>query len=111
LLQEKWDSFVKFLSEYDIRKVLDVVRNLNWTELAVSPLFWLGVILVLGLTLWKRKFRLLLLVFSFIVFIFLAQYTLPPGGETIPLTKLLGFLGGTVALIVVNLYFLLVREG
>ena len=40
----------------------------------------------------------------------LLQNTLPPPGGTIPLEKVLVFLGGSVVLLAVNVYFLVMRQ-
>ena len=110
MLKEMWTDFVNFLKEYDVHKLQEVVRHLNWGELASNPITWAVGIPVLGFILWKKMFKLLLLSVSFVLLIVLLQHTAPAPGQPMPLNNLLTFLGGAVAIIAVNAYFLLIRE-
>jgi len=109
-IKNYWEKFVKFLADYDARKIVESVQQLDWNEQLWNPYIWLiGLPLLIYLT-WKRKFNILMLAGSFVVFIFLVQNTLPPPGGAIPLDKILIFLGGSVALLGVNVYFLIMRS-
>lgn len=109
-LQEYWKSFVEFLTEYKIEKVSEVVQNLDWKEIIRNPLVWIITLSLMGLIIWKQQFKLLLVLASFVAFVFLIQVALPPGGQSIPLSSLLKFVGGTMALIGINVYFLIIRS-
>ncbi|MGA7875351.1 MAG: hypothetical protein WCA08_06775 [Desulfoferrobacter sp.] len=109
-LQAVWEKFVHFLAEYDSQKITETFRQLNWDEVLHKPLFWLIFVPVLGYLLWKRRFHTLLLIFSLVLFVALVLNTLPPAGQPIPLNKILTFIGGSVALVAVNLYFFFVRS-
>jgi hypothetical protein len=52
----------------------------------------------------------MVLAVSLVAFFFLLQSTLPAGGKTLSLEDLVKFGGGTLALIGLNFYFLLIRE-
>lgn len=109
-LKEYWDGFVKFLVEYDTQKVLEVLRELDWKELAGNPLLWLIGGGTLILMLWKRMIRLMIFMASLAAFLVLLQQTLPSPGQAMDLNNLLLFIGGTIGLLVVNLYFIFIRE-
>ena len=110
MLKDMWTNFVNFLKEYDINKIQEVVRHLNWGELASNPITWAVGIPFLGFILWKRMFKLMLLCVSAVLLLVLLQRTSPAPGQPMPLNSLLTFLGGAVAIIAVNAYFLLIRE-
>ncbi|MHC1741974.1 MAG: hypothetical protein AB9873_02965 [Syntrophobacteraceae bacterium] len=105
-----WKSFVEFLTEYKVDKVSDVIRGLDWQEVIRNPIFWVVSLALLGLILWKQQFKLLIVMASFVAFVFLTQLTLPPGGQAIPLTSLLEFVGGTMTLLAINVYFLIIKN-
>lgn len=109
-LYELWEEFINFLAEYDSRKITEIFRQLNWDEVLYKPLFWALVVPTFGYLLWKRRFQTLLLIFSLVLFVMLALYTLPPTGQPIPLSKILTFAGGGMALVAVNLYFFFVKS-
>jgi hypothetical protein len=104
-----WDRFINFLTHYDMETVTDLIRNLDWAKILHTPLFWIVAIPVFCWVIWKRYFRLLLLVASTCLFLILVQQTLPPSGDAIPLDRLLVFVGGCVVLIGLNFYFLFIR--
>lgn len=108
-VQQYWKTVVDFLTEYKVEKVSDVLRKLDWSEVLRSPIFWVISLTILGLIVWKQQFKLLILMASLVAFVFLAQFTLPAGGQSIPLTSLLQFVGGTMALLGLNVYFLIIR--
>jgi hypothetical protein len=105
-----WGSFVQFLSEYNVEKIVQAIQQLDWHALLTNPVAWMIAIPLLIFIIWKRRLNLLILFCSFIVFAYLLQNTLPPAGESVPLNKLLEFLGGSVVLLAVNIYFLILRE-
>jgi hypothetical protein len=108
-IKNYWEKFVKFLVDYDAKKLVESVRQLDWQEQLWNPYIWLiGLPLLIYLS-WKRKFNIIILACSFVLFTFLAQNTLPAPGGAIPLEKILIFLGGSVALLAVNIYFLILR--
>jgi hypothetical protein len=43
-------------------------------------------------------------------FTFMLPFAMPATGEAIPLSKMMVFLGGSLALVLINLYFLFVRR-
>jgi hypothetical protein len=105
-----WDQFVHFLSEYDVQKIAEALHQLDWRAQLTNPVTWIVGLPLLAFIIWKRKVNLLILCCSFVAFIYLLQNTLPPTGESVPLNKLLEFLGGSVVLLAVNIYFMILRE-
>lgn len=99
-----------FMKEHDFQHLLEHLRQLEWRDVLRSGYTWLvGAPLLLTFILTKR-FKTLLALASLAAFVLLLQYTLPPYGETIPLSSLLEFLGGAFAIVAINLYFLLIRD-
>jgi hypothetical protein len=110
-IKNMWSAFIGFLTENDFQKISEWVRELKWTELIASPWVWVAVIIIVLLSVWKRRTSYLVLACSCVLFIVLLQHTLPPAGEgSMPLSSILEFLGGCVLLIGVNLYLLMLRE-
>jgi hypothetical protein len=110
MFKEAWTGFVKFLADYDINKLSDVIRHVKWGDFLSHPMTWIVGIPLLAIVFWKKLFRLLLVGVSFVLLILLLQYTSPGSGQQMSLDKLLTFLGGAVVLIGVNAYFLLIRD-
>jgi hypothetical protein len=106
-----FDQIKKFLLEYDLQKLMDLLRNVDWHKTLSIPEVWFVGVPVLGLLVWKRKFRLMLFLASIVAFTFLIPLTLPAKtGDALPLEKLLMFLGGSLALVLINLYFVFIRR-
>ena len=105
-----FEQFKKFLLEYDLPKIQEVFRNLDWGKVLSIPEVWFVAVPILGIMIWKRKFRLMLFMASLVAFTFMLPYAMPAAGEAVPLTKLLTFLGGALALVLINLYFVFVRR-
>jgi hypothetical protein len=104
-----WQAFINFLAEYDSRKIATILQAMDWQEVMRNPWAWCAGVPVLAYLLWKRHFHTLLLFVSLVLFGILVVNTLPGPGQSIPLNKILTFIGGSVALVGVNLYFFLVR--
>lgn len=103
------DLFIEFLRTYDSYKVMEIVHNLEWEDVASNPYVWLIGIPSVGYMLVKRRFKSLVVLSSMGAFLCLLKTTLPASGEAIPFDKLMTFIGGCVALVALNLYFLLIR--
>jgi hypothetical protein len=105
-----FEKIKEFLLEYDVHKLQELLRNVDWQETLRIPEVWFIGVPVLGLLVWKRKFRLMLFLASIVVFTFLLPLAMPGPGEAVPLEKLLIFLGCSLALVLLNLYFVFVRR-
>jgi hypothetical protein len=104
-----WEMFVNFLVTYDSHKISDLMSNLNWERVIRNPYVWLIGLSSLGYLVYKKAYKSIILIASVGVFLYLVQVTLPPSGQSIPLDKLLTFIGGCLFLGVLNLYFLFMR--
>ncbi len=109
-VKKTWETFIDFLVTYDSQKVSQWVTELKWEEVLKNPYVWLTGLSILGYLIIKKRFKALLLIGSLAAFLYLLQITFPPSAQTIPLEKLLRFIGGCVVLAVLNLYFLFVRQ-
>lgn len=109
-LKNGWQGFVGFLTDNDSSTVMESIRKIDYNELLGSPLFWFISIVLLALAIWRKQVKLMLLAASAVCFVFLLQNVLPTSGQTLSLDGLLKFGGGTLAIVGVNFYFLLVRQ-
>jgi hypothetical protein len=101
---------VNFLAEHDIHKIGRMIHQIDWQEQLHNPQLYLVSLPLMALLLWKGKFRLILALFSLGLFIYLLPFVLPQGNDYVPLRKLLIFAVVTLVLVVINLYFLLIRR-
>lgn len=99
-----------FLAAHDFQTLMESMRQLDWHQVLKSGYTWLIVLPIMITIFWTRRFKILIALGSMVGFLLLLQYTLPPAGEQIPLHDLLTFLGGSVALVGLNLYILFIRE-
>lgn len=99
-----------WLAANDFPTLLETLRNLDWHYILRNFYTWLIVAPILMLTIVTKSYKILVAFTSFVLFLLLLQYTLPPMGEKIPLNDLLTFLGGSFVLVSVNLYFLFIKE-
>jgi hypothetical protein len=104
-----WEAFINFLITYDSHRISQLFDEMKWGEVISNPYLWLIGLLSLGYMLWKKRFKTIILLLSLAAFLYLIKVTFPPSGVSVPLDKLLKFIGGTVALCVLNLYLLFVR--
>ncbi len=109
-LAQYWRQLLEFLKEYDTERVTRLIRATDWNVLLHRPLFWLITVPLLGWLVWKKYFRMMLLGLSLIAFVVLVQQTLPESGS-VPLDRILAFIGGCLVLIAINFYFLFIRRG
>ena len=99
-----------FLVANDFPTLVESLREMEWSHVLRSAYTWLISLPILIFLLWTKRFKVLIALASLGVFVVLLQSTLPPAGEKIPLNDLLTFLGGSFVLVMVNLYFILVRD-
>ncbi|MEN6440975.1 MAG: hypothetical protein ABFD97_20600 [Syntrophobacter sp.] len=99
-----------FLAAHDFPTLMESMRQLDWRVVLKSGYTWLIALPIVVFVLWTKRFKILIALASMAGFLLLLQYTLPPTGEKIPLHDLLTFLGGSVALIGLNLYLLFIKE-
>lgn len=109
-MKEAWNLFIKLLSDYDMDRLIELLRHLKWQDVLLNPWTWLVIVPLVAIALWRGRFSLLVMIASFMAFVWLLQNSLPPSGQSIPLSSLLEFVAGTVGLVVVDMYFLFVRE-
>jgi hypothetical protein len=109
-VKQLFNSIYDFLAANDFPTLLEACRKLEWSQLARSAYTWLIVLPILIFLLWTKKFKILIAIASFFLFLLLLQKTMTHAGETLSLQDLLIFLSGAVALIGLNLYLLFIRE-
>jgi len=109
-IKKIWDAIINFLVTYDSHKMSQLLEGLKWEEVLRNPFVWLIGLPSLAYLLYRNRFKTLIILASLAAFLYLLQITFPPSAQTIPLDKLLRFIGGCVFLAVLNLYFLFVRQ-
>ena len=105
-----YHSVCQFLASHDLPTVLRELHKVDLAVVAKNPYTWLVVIPIVISLLWKKKFKLIIALVSVFLFILLAQNTLTQSGNQVHLQDVLLFIGGTTALLGVNLYLLFIRE-
>lgn len=109
-LKEYWEHFVSFLKKYDAAHIMEILREADWNSILTNPLAWIATFFLFGVMIWKKQLKMLVFVCSMAAFVALLQTTLPPSGESMELSRILQFIGGSALLAGVNLYFLFVRQ-
>lgn len=109
-LRKIWETVINFLVTYDSHKISKLIDELKWEDVLLNPYVWMIALPMLGYLLIKGRHRTLVLIFSLVAFLYLLQITFPQSAQTIPLDKLLRFIGGCVCLGILNLYFWFVRQ-
>ncbi len=109
-MREYWDRLVQFLSQNDLPTLVRSLRDVDWAETTRSPVFWMVTLLVLVVLVWRKLIRLIIFMASVWAFLMLLPYVIPPEEGAIPLRDLLVFVGGTLMLVVINLYVFFMRE-
>lgn len=108
-LGKAWEGLIDFLKTYSFQKVLEMMHEFTWEEVLTNPYVWVIGLSSVGYLLLKKRVRILILLTSLGAFLYLLGITLPTSGEDIPFEKLMIFIGGSVALAAINLYFLFMR--
>ncbi len=99
-----WDKIIEFLKEYDLTRVMELIRSIDWAAIIKNPIF-IGMTLgFVGFTIYKRRLKPLVITLSLVAFIFLVQMVTPQGSEYVPKTKIFMFIGGGIGLAILNLY-------
>ena len=76
-IKEYFEKLISLLAEYDIRKILEAIRKLEWQEQLANPIAWLVVLPPLIYLIWRQQIRLLVLLCSFVAVSFPASVHAP----------------------------------
>lgn len=106
---EYFSKIIDFLAQNDFPSIMERFRTADLHALLSNPVFWIIVVPIVLVLILQHKARYLILGASIILFGVLVQQTLAPPGEVMPLYNLLKFIGGTVGLMVVNVYYLWIK--
>jgi hypothetical protein len=109
-VKELVNDIYNFLATHDFPTVLEAFRKLEWSQVIRSGYTWFIVLPILIFLLWTKKFKTIVALVSFFLFLVLVQKTLSPPGGTLSLHDLFIFLSGAVVLVGINLYLIFVRE-
>jgi hypothetical protein len=100
----------EFLVAYDFPTILEEFQKLEWKDILRSGYTWMIVMPILVFLLWTKKFKIIISLASFVVFMVFLKYTLAPTGESVSLHNVLIFVGGAAAMVGLNLYLLFIRD-
>ncbi len=109
-MKESMLQILDFLKEHDFPTFLEKTRGLEWQQVLHSGYTWLVAAPLLLFIILTKRFKLLLGLASIVAFVVLLQLTLPPYGDQMQLESLLEFVGGAMAIVGLNLYFLFIRQ-
>ena len=109
-MKEALNNAYDFLAAHDFPTLLKTIHEIGWGQLAKNPYTWLIIVPLMTYLLWTKKYKMITALVSVCLFLLLAQRTLSPVGETLPLKDMLTFLGGTAGLIGVNIYLLFIKQ-
>ena len=109
-MKELLNKIFDFLATHDFPTLLKSINKLEWSQVAGSAYTWLIILPILIFLIWTRKYKIIVAMASFCLFLLLIQKTISPSGETLSLNDLFIFLGGTVALFGLNIYLIFVRQ-
>ena len=109
-MKEVLNSIYNFLVTYDFPTLLACIRKADLGQVAASVYTWLIALPVLIVLIWTKSIKIIVALISLFLFVLLIRNTFSQAGETLPLRDLITFLGGSVALVGVNLYFIFIRQ-
>ncbi len=105
-----WKEFTDFLLRYDFKTIAEMVYSIDWVQLAHNPVAWAIVILVVGIIVISKRYQYLILILSIAALFFVFYRTIPENTEEIQFQKLLVFMFSTMAIVGLNIYFLIIRR-
>lgn len=108
-LKTIWESITAFLATHDLQKVSSLLKALEWQDLLQHPAYGVAGLVLIAYLVVKKRLKTIMVLCSLLLFLALLQHTVPAPGESVPLSRLLTFVGGSALIAGVNLYFLLIR--
>jgi hypothetical protein len=99
-----------FLAANDFSTVIAAFNKLDLSDIAKSVYTYMIILPILGFLLWTKRIKTIVALVSLFLFLLLIRNTISSTSETLSLHDLVTFLGGAVALIGVNLYFIFIRQ-
>jgi hypothetical protein len=109
-LNKLFSQLWEFIKTYDILKILQIIRSINWIELAKSPITWAVVAVALLVIVLTKRYKYIIVLLSVVAFAFLIDKTLPTQLENVELKNIVGFFVGAVVIVGIDFYLLFIRE-
>ena len=109
-MKEMLNHIFNFLVTHDFPTLLASIHEVKWDRVARSGYTWLIVLPVLIALVWTKSIKTIVALVSLFLFLLLVQHTLSPADGTVHLHDVVIFIGGAIACIGVNLYFIFVRQ-
>ncbi|MGC9195828.1 MAG: hypothetical protein ACP5IL_10290 [Syntrophobacteraceae bacterium] len=109
-LHEILTQIYQYMASHDIQTLSRQISNLDMATLATSIYTWVIGVPILICLLWTKKFKLIIAFATFCLFLVLLQKTIMNSGDKVNLQNVLSFVGGTTALIALNLYLFFIRQ-
>ncbi len=109
-ISELWKEFTDFLLRYDFKTISEMLYSIDWIQLAHNPIAWAVVIVIVGAIVISKRYQYLILILSVAVLFFVFYKTVPENTEEVQFQKLLVFMFSTIAIVGLNIYFLIIRK-
>lgn len=109
-IEKLWDKFTNFLITYDLENLVQTLYSLEWDKILHDPITWVIAGIGLIVVFISKKYGVLLAIGSMAALVIIFYRTVPENVEEVEITKLLMFLGATLAVVCINIYFFLIRK-
>lgn len=103
-------SFLQPLKKLWPGKWQGLLDKIDWPALLQSPYFIGLAVIILVLALYKRMYRFLAIVFCGSAFYFVWSHIIDKGGGAMTTKNVISFIGLSVVIIAITVYFLFIRS-
>lgn len=105
-----WEHIVEFVKQYDINRVIQIMRSVDWHGVLTNPIC-IGLVLgVFLFAVYKKRLKMLVGILSLVALVFLIYMVTPRGNEYVPKEKIFMFIGGGISIAVLNVYLIFFRD-
>ncbi|SFM73244.1 hypothetical protein [Thermodesulforhabdus norvegica] len=105
-----WHKFVDFLVTYDLKTLVKALYKVDWIALLHNPVTWFVAGAGLIYVIISKRYGILVFVGSVAALCFIFYQTIPENIEEVEIDKLITFFGATLAVMLVNIYYFVIRK-
>jgi hypothetical protein len=109
-LHEILTQIIQYMASHNTETLSRQLSTLDMATLTNNIYTWVIGVPILIYLLWTKKFKTIIAFVTFCLFLILMQHTIMNSGNKVDLQNVLSFIGGTAALIGINLYMLFIRQ-
>lgn len=103
-------GFLQPLKELWPQQLPEFLDKIDWQALFHNPYFIGLAVIVLAYALYKRMYKFLALVFCSGAFFYASRYVATGGEDTVSLKNIISFIGLSIVIIAVAVYFFFIRS-